>query len=64
MFSVIFGGLAGFALGRADLSIAAFGLIMGALFGLASIAERKRMEHYGFLPRTGHSASAAERRED
>ena len=49
--AVFFGGVAAWAIGRIDLPIVLYSLAMGALVSLAVILERKRMIHYGFLPR-------------
>jgi hypothetical protein len=55
--AVFFGGLAAWAIGRIDLPIVLYSLVMGALVSLAVIVERKRMMHYGFLPRPDRPAT-------
>jgi hypothetical protein len=55
--AVFFGGLAAWAIGRIDLPIVLYSLVMGALVSLAVIVERKRMMHYGFLPRPDRTST-------
>ncbi|MFF8866331.1 hypothetical protein ACF08B_30270 [Streptomyces sp. NPDC015139] len=42
------GGLCALALGRVDLQIALYSMVMGAFSGLLVIGERKRLDHYGY----------------
>ncbi|MGW5197690.1 hypothetical protein [Streptomyces spiralis] len=48
--AVFSGGMCGLTIGRMDWQVALFGLVVGALFGLLVVLERKRLEHYGFRP--------------
>ncbi|XUL91954.1 hypothetical protein ACQ86D_39575 [Streptomyces galilaeus] len=49
--AVFFGGVAAWAIGRIDLPTVLYSLAMGTLVSLVVVLERKRMIHYGFLPR-------------
>ncbi|MET7480226.1 hypothetical protein ABZT17_38590 [Streptomyces sp. NPDC005648] len=48
--AVFASGMCALAIGRLDWQIALVGLVVGVLFGLLVVLERKRLEHYGFRP--------------
>ncbi|WP_327232559.1 hypothetical protein OG349_34750 [Streptomyces sp. NBC_01317] len=55
--AVFFGGQPTWVMGRIELSIVLYALVMGVLVSLGVILERKRMIHYGFLPRPDRPAT-------
>lgn len=51
--ALFFGGLCAVALGRVNLQVTLYSLAMGVFSSFLVVAERKRLDHYGFPWRKG-----------